>query len=579
LDNLEKLEKWPQKVKDMQKNWINRRKGYKIIIKLKNKNFAFTIFLDDIILFYKIMFIQINNENELIDDILINNEIALCDEIPYLITENPLTKKNLYLIINDETKKCLNVYNNITKNNFNYKNIKIIENINAKVIVCNEIYNIRIIENLSTSENEFLFSKILHKSESIEIVNDYNLKDWCVSRQRYWGVPIPVYYCKKCGIVTEKISELPVKLPRIKQKNYKNISLKDNKKYINKKCHICNNNSIRETDTFDTFLESSWYYTKYICKNTNLNTKLLNNWLPVDKYIGGIEHANLHLIYARFFCKLMKDFEIIKCDEPFIDLLTQGMVLMHGSKMSKSKGNIVDQEQLILKYGVDALRMFIMFLAPPEQSFEWNENGIVGCKKFLDKIWDFSINIYPKKSYEEININIDCLNEKQAKLIDLYNNILLKIKENIEFKMGFNVIIANLMTLLNDLIKFKCITKDDNYIVSSIFEKMIILLSPFAPHITHHIWMYILNKNNDILNEKFPSEFLQTLLNKNVFNLSIQINGIFKKRMMFKTNMKKDEIISEVLTNKDVLKFFNNRSLKNIFYKDKKVINILLNDN
>lgn len=584
FDGLHKLTEWPQKVKDMQKNWINKKTGYKITLNIENKNCNLKIFLEELFILNDIIFIQASYENEIIDNLNEKAELNCIDKINYLILINPINKNKIPIFISDLNEDCLFFYNKLRKNTLKINDVITIDlgglkiTINKKLINKNSSFskdNIKIINYLSNKEISLLFFKILNKSNSIKIVNDYNLKDWCISRQRYWGVPIPIIYCNKCGILTEKITRLPIKLPKINKKIYTDISLKKIKNFLNIKCYNCGNLAQRETDTFDTFFESSWYYTKYLCNKSNLNTLKLNSWLPIDQYIGGIEHANLHLIYARFFCKLMKDFNILNCDEPFTKLLTQGMVLKHGSKMSKSKGNIIDQDSLIKKYGADTVRLFVMFLAPPEQSFEWNDNGIIGCKKFLDKIWTLSQNImtYKMQLSEE---SMKLYNDDHLRIINFYNETVENIKNNIENRMTFNVVISHIMKITNLLCKFNYYEKTDYYLFKQILESIVILLSPFAPHITHCIWFNIFKKNSDILVEKFPNKIETNNIHTATFKMLVHINGKFKKFLLLDKHFNKNDLLNIIFKDKDLSKFFNNKIIKNVFYKESKLINILI---
>jgi leucyl-tRNA synthetase len=574
FDDLEKLINWPQKVKDMQKNWINKRLGYNISFNTK-KNNKLDLFFENIYKITNVFFFQISNENF---DLIKNESTFFFNNSKNFILINPINKKENVLFINENTDECLKIFNEKNNLNIDLSDIEILTNNYFKIIIskknCSNKLNF-LFKNLNNENKNFLIFFILNKYEKIKIDTEYSLKDWCISRQRYWGVPIPMIYCKKCGIIPEKIDNLPIKLPNVKQKNYKNILLSNNKIFTNIKCNICNESAKRETDTFDTFFESSWYYAKYLCNN-NLNSNYLNKWLPIDQYIGGIEHANLHLIYARFFCKVMKDFNILNCDEPFTNLLTQGMVLMNGSKMSKSKGNIIDQNQIISKYGADTLRLFIMFVAPPEQSFEWNDNGIIGCKKFLDKVWNLS------KKISNLNENIDYfikdsnLNETHLLIIKIYNECLIRIKLIVEKKFTFNVVIATLMKLTNLIFKMDLTEKIDKIIFNTIAESIIILLSPFSPHITHFIWSHILKKEKIILNECFPNIINIESNEKTFTNISVYINGKFKKNIDIDKNIKSDELIKLITTHSDLSKFFNKKIIKNFFYKESKLINILI---
>nr|WP_242012209.1 class I tRNA ligase family protein [Candidatus Azoamicus ciliaticola] len=559
----------------MQKNWIEKKVGYNINYNDIENNLELNLFFEQINNLNNILFIQISKENL---DLIKNKHFISLDNVEQILLLNKLNNKTHILFINDDITNCLYIFNKQNNLNIKIEEIEILTNSQSKIVISkiNNYDNLNfLLKNLNNNNKSLLSFRILNKYEKIKIINDYNLKDWCISRQRYWGVPIPIIDCSKCGIIPENIERLPIKLPKINQKCYKNISLKKNKYFINILCYKCKNKAQRETDTFDTFFESSWYYAKYLCKK-NLNSKYLNKWLPVDQYIGGIEHANLHLIYARFFCKVMKDFDILNYDEPFTHLLTQGMVLMHGSKMSKSKGNIIDQAQIISKYGADTLRLFIMFVAPPEQSFEWNENGIIGCKKFLDKIWNLSKKIQNLNENFDFFIKEENLNEIQLSIVKSYNDSLINIKSIIDNKMTFNVVIAILMTLTNLIYKMEITYDINKYIFKKILEAIIILLSPFSPHITHVIWTHILKKNTTILNESFPKNI--DLINENplLIWIPIYINGKFKKKIQIEKNTNQENLTKLILMDNNLNKFLENKEIKNVFYKKEKLINLVV---
>lgn len=582
FDDLKKLINWPLKVKEMQKNWINKKLGFYIHFNIFQTKYSFSVFKENLFNFNDIIFIKMSCEDDLFEKIKNDICTSKLNDVYYITVENPFNKTEIKIFFHDNIKLCIEIFNLITNSNLNENELICVDEFNNSkfFILKNKHFLVNkfstLFFKLNDADSNIILFKILKKRNSIKIAYNYKLQDWCVSRQRYWGTPIPIIYCNKCGITTENIKSLPIKLPKIRKKNYINIELIYNKKFLTCVCNKCNKNATRESDTFDTFFESSWYYTKYICYKKNLNTKDLNMWLPVDQYIGGIEHANLHLIYARFFCKVMKDFEIISCDEPFNRLLTQGMILMGGSKMSKSKGNTVNQDFLISKYGADALRLFVMFLAPPEQSFEWNDNGILGCKKFLDKIWRMSFE-YIHFSYEyNISQILKDLNAKQHNFINSYNYIIDNLKNNIENRMVFNVVVSDLMKLGNLLNNFMYNDDIDKYLFFKILKNLIILLSPFAPHISYYIWTFMFKVNTDLAHEKFPAKIIIENNSEENMNIALYINGKFKKMLSFKNNLNKESIIKLLTTNEILKQFFINKKITNIIYKEKKLINILL---
>ncbi|HIH2762580.1 MAG TPA: class I tRNA ligase family protein [Candidatus Azoamicus sp. MARI] len=540
--DLNLLFEWPSKVIDMQKKWINKRIGYNINFKSSILDCLFIFFFDYIKSLYYLDKISLSKEHVLLD--FFYRKLFLI---------NPLTFEKISINFTDLSNDNLN---SIYKLNFK-----------------NKIYSrkyVYLFKNLKKKIFDSLIFRLLYQDENITKCYKFSLKDWCISRQRYWGAPIPIIFCKICGTLPEIKSRLPILLPKIRNK-FKTLSLSKFKNFFLTSCYICKSIAFRETDTFDTFIESSWYYIRYISDILNINT--LKFWIPVDQYIGGIEHATMHLIYSRFFHKLMFDFGIVNSREPFLSLLTQGMVLMGGSKMSKSKGNIIDQDSLISKYGADTLRLFIIFSAPPEQSFEWEENGIIGCKKFLTQIWNLSFE------FKSLDINIKdenlFFNEYNVNLIKEFNLILDKIYFNIFTTKSFNVVVSLLMTILKLIIKIDIINKCDTFIRKSMFESLLILLSPLAPHITNYIWTFILNKSEVITFQRLPVKFSYSCLSEDTFTLIVQINNKFKKVMYLSRSLDEQTIVDTVLSN-DYIQALCSSGIKNIIYKKFKIINIVL---
>ena len=571
LFGLKGLKKWPTKVKGMQKNWINKKVGYKITLILNNTCFKIDIFLEKLNLLHNVSFIFISHEHPFCEyyfkvkngsKTIQNNKITKA----YVI--NPINKKKIPLLFSDDEKNLNMICKAGIPSNYNddYKFAKSSNIINITYKIFNKVK-----KSILTS----LFLKLFKNKKIIKKCEKFNIKDWCVSRQRYWGTPIPIIYCRTCGIVPEKEKNLPVILPDIINNDYKNISLSNIKSFVTTTCPLCKNEAERETDTFDTFFESSWYYIKFVSYNSSINSNDLNTWLPVDQYIGGIEHATLHLIYARFMHKIIKDFGIIKCNEPFDNLLTQGMVLMDGSKMSKSKGNIIDQSALIKKYGADALRLFVVFAAPPEQSFEWNENGIIGCKKFLDRVYSLAINYNKYESNKTVDYKRFTFNNKSINTINTFNNILEKLKFNIKENKSFNVIVALLMTMYNIILNLNFNIDEDLFLIKYFIETLLIILAPISPHISHYLWSYVLMKTTLIEDEKLPNKIENIHLNKNFFNLIIQVNGKFKTIIKLSKNNNKNDVLNEVFNNKIVKHTILNCKIINIIYREFKMMNII----
>lgn len=399
---------------------------------------------------------------------------------------------------------------------------------------------------------------------------NFRIHDWGISRQRYWGCPIPMIHCNDCGLVPEKEENLPVKLPTNVTLTEAGSPLKDIPEFLNVACPNCGKPATRETDTFDTFFESSWYYARYTCPTADkMLSEEANYWLPVDKYIGGIEHAIMHLLYARFFHKLMRDQGLVTSDEPFKNLLTQGMVLKDGAKMSKSKGNTVDPQELIDKYGADTVRLFSMFAAPPEQSLEWSDTGVDGANKFLRKVYNYA---YTNKEILAKNIIIDVTklskNDKKARY-EIYANLKQAI---FDFdKSQFNTVVSACMKILNTLNNYDNLS--DSVKLEG-FSILLRILSPFTPHICHYLWQEV-GLDEDILHTQFPT-IDDIALEKDEFLLVVQINGKVKVKLELDASLTKEQVEQEVLSDEHIKTFIEDKQIVKVIYVPQKLINIVV---
>ncbi len=392
----------------------------------------------------------------------------------------------------------------------------------------------------------------------------FRLRDWLISRQRYWGCPIPLINCNKCGMVPEKEENLPVLLPDIDDyKNTNESPLAKSDEFINTNCPECGSKAIRETDTMDTFVDSSWYFLRFVDpKNENnpFDAEKVNNWLPVDQYIGGVEHAILHLLYSRFFVKALRDMDYLNFNEPFQNLFSQGMINFGGSKMSKSKGNTVDPESYFATHGADALRLYILFMAPPSDGVEWNDGGIEGTKRFLNKFWE---NIETLSKLKELDGS-----NKETDIVRKVNQSINSVSNHLN-KFEFNTAVSDLMKINNDLSKFlknnEDISKDSK---DMIIRNLCILLFPMAPHIASEVFEEYFNE--DLINTAWPQVDTKNLKDP-TYELVIQING--KKRHTRQTDIGLEQ--SEV---EEICKVEFNMNLsdyKKIIYIPDKIINFV----
>ncbi|MCJ8343496.1 MAG: leucine--tRNA ligase, partial [Cetobacterium sp.] len=416
-----------------------------------------------------------------------------------------------------------------------------------------------------------------------ERTTKYRLKDWGVSRQRYWGTPIPALYCEKCGVVMEKDENLPVTLPTDVEFSGNGNPLETSESFKHAVCPVCGGEARRDTDTMDTFVDSSWYFLRYCDpKNTDLPfaKEIVDGWTPVDQYIGGIEHAVMHLLYSRFFTKVLRDLGLLKSNEPFKRLLTQGMVLgpsyyspkqnkflypsqvtMKGDqafdsetgeelqvkieKMSKSKNNGVDPEEMIEKYGADTTRLFIMFAAPPEKELEWNENGLAGAYRFLSKIWRMILE--NKEEIEHGTINYDNLTKEDKKVVRKLHQTIKKVTESIEDNYHFNTSIAAIMELINEVQEFKTNILDvekgsseSKKVFTEAMTKIVVMLSPFAPHFAGELWEEM-GGNGEIEEQPLP-EHVEALTISEEVAIAVQVNGKVRGTLEVDRNISKEDL-------------------------------------
>ena len=395
----------------------------------------------------------------------------------------------------------------------------------------------------------------------------FRLRDWGISRQRYWGCPIPAVYQDGIPRILEE-SELPVELPKLKEGSAP-IPLSKNQDFLN-----LSPNAIREADTFDTFMDSSWYYARFPSADNDdeIFGEDSNYWLPVDLYIGGIEHAILHLLYSRFFHKALRDLNMVDSDEPFKRLLTQGMVLKDGAKMSKSKGNTVDPQSYIDRYGADTVRLYMMFTAPPEQSLEWSESSVEGASRFLKKVWSLAEG----RKYNEFKDIFEFTKEELA-LRRKSHATLKKVANDYEVRFAFNTAIASIMELLNFIPEeFKTDDASDaqKFCLDEAIVFILKMLSPITPHITEYLWSEFFI--DDFSVDSWWPEFNEDLLEVQEFELVVQVNGKVRGKTIINKSFSEKEIELEVLKIKNVASTIADNKIKKVIYIKEKIINFVI---
>ena len=581
---------WPENVKNMQKNWIGKSKGTEIEFETDDGRTlkAFTTRPDTI---YGVTFFGISPNHPIVEELQKeDNEIksfleetrkvssaeadqAKAEKLGFKTKINifhPLLKTNIpvwiinYVLMDYGTGAIMGVPGH-DERDFEFANkynIPITRVINSKEDLpfsgSGPLVNSNDLDGLMPEEAFEKVSKTLAIDGKAKILNQYRLRDWGVSRQRYWGCPIPMEYKDGEAIPAEK---LPVMLPVNDDGTYEPLHQNDSFRFPN-------NELERETDTFDTFMESSWYFARYTSAQNDkeIFDKNTNYWLPVDLYIGGVEHAILHLLYSRFFFKVLRDLDMVKGDEPFKKLLTQGMVLKDGAKMSKSKGNTVDPREYIENYGADSIRTFMIFASPPEQSLEWSDNGLEGCHKFLKRLWALS--------YKIKNLKDGDFADSENTLNDECKDLFIKINDDYEKRLNLNTVVSSCMEILNNINKrfspsgVRCSNED----LISTYDFLLLALSPIAPHISEQLYKEIIGK--DLQDASWPNnEFFEK--NETEIKYLVQVNGKVRANIMLDPLLSEDEVKQIAKEHENVSRHLENKDIIKVIFIKNKLINFV----
>jgi leucyl-tRNA synthetase len=408
---------------------------------------------------------------------------------------------------------------------------------------------------------------------------NYRLRDWGISRQRYWGTPIPIIYCDTCGIVPVPYEDLPVILPLNLEVNMVGKSpLSECAEFYKVDCPICKNPARRETDTLDTFVESSWYFLRYACPHYNgapLDRDKVDYWMPVDQYIGGIEHAVLHLLYSRFFNRVLNELGFVSAREPFENLLTQGMVIKDGAKMSKSKGNTVDPDYLIEKYGADTARLFCLFASPPEKDLDWSDQGVEGCYRFLQRVWRMVVDRVDKLKDVEAVLEPETDDNDFNQLTYKIHKTIKKVTEDIE-RFHLNTAIASIMELVNTIYKF--LEKDRKdlealKILKGAIETVITLLFPFVPHITEELWG-MLGEDRHFIKRPWP-EYKEAYVKEERVVIVVEVNGKLRDRLEVERDIEEPRLIDIVYSLDKIKRYIDGKEIKKTIVVPNKLVNIV----
>ena len=600
LDSLDSLD-WPDNVKTMQKNWIGKSKGAEIKYKIENSDDFLTTFSTRPDTIFGVSFLAISPSHHLAIELSNNNKeikkfLEECKKIKTaeadivkadkfgidtgLSVIHPLSGKKLpvwignFVLLEYGTGVVMGVpahdvrdFEFASKYDLEIKQVIETENNELPILEEGKVINS---ENFNGLMSDEATNKIIDRLEELKLgekLIQFRLRDWGVSRQRYWGCPIPVVYKNgEPSVLDEK--EMPVELPEL-DKDSPPIPLSQNEEFLKIRDGI-----VRESDTFDTFMDSSWYYARFTSADNDKNIFDENTkyWLPVDLYIGGIEHAILHLLYSRFFHKALRDIGLVEGDEPFKRLLTQGMVLKDGAKMSKSKGNTVDPQSYIEKYGADTVRLYMMFTSHPEQSLEWSESSVEGASRFLKKIW----KLINGKKYNRLSSRFDFTKEELS-LRRKSHATLKKVENDYEVRFSFNTAIAAIMELLNfipDEYKNENSLDSQKYCLDEAILFILQMLSPIAPHICEYLW--------DSFYEGGPSiecswpELSETLLEIEEFELIIQVNGKVRGKVNINKGSEQKEIENIALNIENVKNYINDSEVKKVIYVKNKLVNFVI---
>lgn len=618
LADLDKLPGWPERVKTMQRNWIGRSTGTQFSFTVEGmdeKIFVYTTRVDTV---YGVTYMVLAPEHPLVEKLIAHNPEK--DKLEAFIFEmknqndlartsedapklgmptgsyaiHPLTGERIpiwianYVLYEYGTGAVMAVPEGDQRDWEFAKKYKL----PIRMVIQNKEHDL-VLDNLEQSYDEdgYLVNsgefdgltsaearqKITEKLEKMGIGEEkvnYRLRDWLISRQRYWGCPIPVVYCPTCGTVLVPDDELPVKLPEdVDFVTDATSPLETNKEFLYCRCPKCGGDAKRETDTMDTFIDSSWYFLRY-CDPKNdkipFDKEKCDYWMQVDQYIGGIEHAILHLLYARFFTKVLHDAGMVTASEPFENLLCQGMVLKDGGKMSKSVGNVVSPEEIVSQYGADTARLFILFAAPPEKDLEWSERGVEGSYRFLKRVWSIV------GTYHQLALHDNSLSKDELALRRKLHQTIAKVTEDLDGKFAFNTAISAIMELVNDMYKFAEAHKEINAnLKTEILRNLLILLAPFVPHIIEELWQTLHASEKSVHEASWPVVDSSALVVDTV-EIAVQVNGKLRATMEVSVSLQNNELEEKAKQLPGVQKFVEGKTIVKCIVIPKRIVNIVV---
>lgn len=619
LDNLEELPGWPNKVKLMQKNWIGKSIGAEVTFEIDGFDKGLDVFTTRPDTLYGVTYMVMAPEHPYLKELVAGSEYeepvnAYVDKVQHMsdiertsttnektgqftgrYAINPLTGKKVPIFISDYvlmdygTGAIMAVPAHDQRDfdfakKFDLEIIPVVDSDDPEV----DVYDLKAaFAAEGTMINSEMFNGMNNK-EAIEKIIDYleekkigkksinyKLRDWLISRQRYWGTPIPMIHCDDCGWVPEKEENLPVLLPADVQFTGKGESpLATSKTFVSTTCPVCGKPARRELDTMDTFLDSSWYFLRYCDpKNTEapFSKEKVDYWMNVDQYIGGVEHAILHLMYARFFQMALYDLGLVSTEEPFKNLLTQGMVIKDGAKMSKSLGNVVSPAEIIDKYGADTARLFILFAAPPERELDWSDKGVEGSFRFINRVYrmvyDFSQN------YSEVPESYEISGDADKNMAYWLNYAIKKVSDDIGERFNFNTAISTIMELVNEMYRYKEGTVNPGLFGAAI-KDLIIMLAPFVPHVTEEMWEH-LGYEGSVHDQNWP-EYDEKALVKDTVEIVVQVNGKIKEKLDIAGGLSREEMEKTAMENEKVKGLIEGKNVVKVIAVPCKLINIVV---
>lgn len=624
LKDLDLLPGWPERVKTMQHNWIGRSEGLEFSFEIPALNDTVAVYTTRPDTAYGVTFMALAAEHPLIKKICENNpkadEInAFCErvrnqsEIERTSSEsekegvftgvyciNPFTGRKVeiwvtnYVLYDYGTGAVMGVPTGDQRDwmfadKYGIEKIVTICPIGKELKLEEMTCAYEEKEGMLVNSGEFTgmemhkaMSAIMDKAEAEGFGKrrvNYRLRDWLISRQRYWGAPIPIIYCPHCGEVLVPEDQLPVRLPEDVSFNAGAKSpLATSEEFVHCKCPKCGADATRETDTMDTFLCSSWYYLRYTDAHNDkmpFDKELNNYWGPVDQYIGGIEHAILHLLYSRFFVKVLRDAGLVDYDEPFSNLLTQGMVIKDGAKMSKSLGNVVSPEEILSKYGADTARLFILFAAPPERELEWSDQGVEGSFRFLNRIWRIVQAFEAVLAQKVTEYDHSNLSEADKDLRRVLHSSIKKVTNDIETRFNFNTAISTMMELVNALYAYKEAAKELNAgLVYEAISDLIKMMSPFVPHITEELWRGAIDANSSVHEQSWPECDEEALKVDNV-EIVLQVNGKVRGRLTVPAEATKEELEKIAMADANVQAHIGDATVRKVICVPGRLVNIV----